>query len=309
MTAIPSPTLVIDGGVFAYLVASTTARDSDGALVPDAPSPLLRAREDLISLREQFGAGRMIMAWDGGGASARDKMIREYNARLAEGVAAHPAYKAARRARRDADPTACAMYERARELTEFLCVALPAWGVEQVIAPAGYEGDDALATIARDATRWPGQIVLCTSDHDLWPLLVDPRIAMFVPGDELPFRGEDLLKREGLTPTEAASVAAIAGCASDGVRGLKGIGMAKALRLVRACPGIVGLLAASTPVSDIMIRASIASFDPKAAKFAEQAIAGREIVELTERLTRLYDVELENDIAQNAQKGQKEDGN
>lgn len=294
MTAIPSPTLVIDGGVFAYLVASTTARDSDGALVPDAPSPLLRAREDLISLREQFGAGRMIMAWDGGGASARDKMIREYNARLAEGVAAHPAYKAARRARRDADPTACAMYERARELTEFLCVALPAWGVEQVIAPAGYEGDDALATIARDATRWPGQIVLCTSDHDLWPLLVDPRIAMFVPGDELPFRGEDLISREGLTPQEAASVAALSGCTSDGVPGLAGIGKVKALRLVRACPGIVGLLlvVGGGGVCDDEIRSFIAANDPKAAKLCEQAIRERSVVELTSRLVRLYTVPL-----------------
>lgn len=110
---------------------------------------------------------------------------------------------------------------------------LPEIGFKNVFSSAGYEADDIIASVCQ--TLPPGdRAVIVSSDHDFYQLLDGDRIRLWKPGKKCFYTSQDLAREfHGLEPSQWAMVKALAGCPSDGVVGIKGVGEITAAKYLR----------------------------------------------------------------------------
>ena len=107
----------------------------------------------------------------------------------------------------------------------------------------GYEADDFLAAAAK---RWPGPVVVATSDRDAFQLVSDRvRILQPVKGvSELARVGPDEVReRYGVEPAQVPDFIALRGDASDRIPGAPGVGPKKAADILRQHGSLEGALA------------------------------------------------------------------
>lgn len=107
---------------------------------------------------------------------------------------------------------------------------LPAAGFANVFVQAGMEADDLLARIAADAAP-DEEVILVTADSDLYQCL-RPNVMIYVPTTKKLLTVGWFKRHYGLEPSKWDIVKAIAGCASDNIRGIKGVGEKTAIRYV-----------------------------------------------------------------------------
>jgi DNA polymerase-1 len=124
--------------------------------------------------------------------------------------------------------------ERAREILHLM-------GIPQVESP-GYEADDCIATLARQARAAGMEVVICSRDKDL-EQLVGPGVAMLDTKTFEHLDPEGILKRRGVRPEQMQDVLALMGDASDNIPGVPGIGEKTAVRLVTQYESLEGVLA------------------------------------------------------------------
>jgi len=106
---------------------------------------------------------------------------------------------------------------------------LPKGGSENVFCVEGYEADDIMAVVCR---RLGGEIFLVSSDKDLFQLLND-RVSIFEIRKKRIYTEKDFLREWKIPPSLWAEVLAIAGCGSDNIRGIFGIGKKFAVKYLR----------------------------------------------------------------------------
>lgn len=107
--------------------------------------------------------------------------------------------------------------------------ALPTMGFANNLMVPGLEADDIIAWLTKNNNG--SELIVVTSDHDLYQLLDNCKI--YNPAESTFFTKETLLKKWNATPDEWGLVKAIAGCTSDKVTGVKGIGEKKAVFYLR----------------------------------------------------------------------------
>lgn len=105
------------------------------------------------------------------------------------------------------------------ELREFVLGNL---GFNNVFTEKGYEADDLIAAIVQQRQR-KEEMIIVGGDHDLYQLL-SPLVSIWNPSAGLMTTEDSFSKTYGITPTQWIDVKAIAGCSSDDVKGVKGIG-------------------------------------------------------------------------------------
>lgn len=106
---------------------------------------------------------------------------------------------------------------------------LPDVGFKNVFRFDGYESDDIMAAIAKHSED---QIILVTADHDLLQCLRS-NVSIYNP-QKLQYTTAKRFREDyGIHPRKWAVVKALAGCKSDEVEGIYGIGEATALAYVR----------------------------------------------------------------------------
>lgn len=110
-------------------------------------------------------------------------------------------------------------------------VILPQLGFRNVFCCDGYEADDLIASVCQRRPRGV-EMVLVSSDHDLYQLL-GTGVVMWGLNKSRLFSAEWFRNEYGLEPTQWADVKAIAGCSTDDVRGIKGVGEKVACRYLR----------------------------------------------------------------------------
>jgi 5'-3' exonuclease len=93
----------------------------------------------------------------------------------------------------------------------------------------GLESDDIMAVLARDTQE---ETILVTADTDLLQCL-RPNVTVYSPQKQKLYTEEWFWKTYKIPPRKWALVKAIAGCHTDEVPGIKGIGEATALKFVR----------------------------------------------------------------------------
>lgn len=181
---------------------------------------------------------RIVLAFDSPGPGLR------------EGV--FPDYKINRRRRRKelADDPVTADQERDyySQLNRLEQEILPAMGYRNIVSAAGYEADDIIAQAARDLdpNDWA---VIVTSDEDMWQCL-KCNVCWHNPMSGRTVTAVSFSEEWGINPDVWASVKAVAGCDTDDVPGIKGIGNKTAAKWFAGTlkPGLVSCHKISTGI-------------------------------------------------------------
>ena len=136
---------------------------------------------------------------------------------------------------------------------------LEAMGIPVVIKP-GYEADDIIATLAREAESKGIDVRIVTGDKDLFQLLSD-RVRIIRPGkgtNLTDVAGPEMVEEKyGLRPDQVADLLALMGDSSDNIPGVKGIGEKTALRLLHEFGSLDAILERTSEIEPAHIRRKI----------------------------------------------------
>ncbi len=154
---------------------------------------------------------------------------------------------------------------------------MEALGVPVLFAP-GYEADDIIATLAKEAENDGLDVRIISSDKDLFQLLSD-RVKMIRPskGNDLEDETgpEYLKKRFGLKPSQIGDLLAMMGDSADNIPGVKGIGEKTALSLLVKYGSLDEVLRKAEEIEP-------AHVSRKISEGKEEAIFSRTLVELVD---------------------------
>jgi len=108
---------------------------------------------------------------------------------------------------------------------------LPTIGYKNVFVQRGYEADDIIASICFNLPMLD-EAVIVSSDQDLYQL-INPQVSFYNPvkGKVLTLQG--FKKKYGIEPHLWGEVKVIAGCNTDGVPGIKGVGEKTAIKYLK----------------------------------------------------------------------------
>ena len=119
---------------------------------------------------------------------------------------------------------------------------LDALGVKTVDL-AGFEGDDIIATLAREGKEKGDEVVIVTGDRDTYQLVDDPYIkVLYIKRGVSEYSIYDeagILERTGVTPSRYVDYAALRGDPSDNLLGTPGVGEKTAAKLVNSYESLV----------------------------------------------------------------------
>ena len=154
-----------------------------------------------------------------------------------------------------------------------------------VLVADGYEADDVLGTIARQAEEEGLQTVIITGDRDLLQL-VDEHTLVQLPGrrsgEVQVFDEEAVRKAYGLSPDQLVDFKALVGDKSDNIPGVPGIGEKTATRLLQQYGTLDNIYAHLDEISSARVRNALEN--------------GREQAYLSQKLARIVrDVPIEFD--------------
>jgi 5'-3' exonuclease len=119
-----------------------------------------------------------------------------------------------------------------QEALDALDDLLPALGIP-VIGVKGYEADDAIYTLSRNATDFD-DIVIFTCDQDLLQCVSEKtRVLLFNSAKNITDMGLDEVRESwGVNPPHVALVKALSGDSSDNIKGVRGVGQKTAAKIV-----------------------------------------------------------------------------
>jgi len=143
--------------------------------------------------------------------------------------------------------------ERIRELLAALNIP--------VVAREGYEADDLIGTLARQAVDQGLEVLVVTGDTDLLQL-VDERIRVILPGrqrfgDYRVYDRKAVIERYGFPPERLPEYKALVGDPSDNIPGVPGIGEKTATKLIQAYPSLEALLERLDEVEPARVREAL----------------------------------------------------
>jgi DNA polymerase-1 len=143
-----------------------------------------------------------------------------------------------------------------------------------LIEKPGFEADDIMGTLARQAEAAGISTYLVTGDKDFMQL-ISPRIRMLRPGKggaEMDLVDEmGVLEKFGVSPDRVVDVLALTGDSSDNVPGVPGIGEKTAIPLIQRFGSLAGLYDHLADVPQKGVRAKLETH-------REQAFLSRELV-------------------------------
>lgn len=164
---------------------------------------------------------------------------------------------------------------------------LQAFGVP-VIAQDGYEADDVIGTLARQATAQGINVVIVSGDKD-FQQLVRPGVWLLNPGrggpasvEESWVGVENASERLGVPPQFVTDYLALLGDSSDNVPGVPGVGEKTAQELVTAYGNLDSILAHAAEVQKKRPREALLAF-------GDQARLSRELVTIREDVPIVLD--------------------
>jgi DNA polymerase-1 len=110
-------------------------------------------------------------------------------------------------------------------------VALPKIGYINNFYQKGYESDDMIASVCNHFNIWskPWSTIIVTADHDLFQL-INKHTSVYNPHKKERLTRLRFKKRYGISPKKWVEVKSMAGCSSDNIKGIEGIGEKTAIK-------------------------------------------------------------------------------
>ena len=132
---------------------------------------------------------------------------------------------------------------------------LAAYGIP-VFEAEGFEADDVIGTLARQATEQGVETWLLTSDKDAEQLL-GPLVCMYDASKDKRTTVESLAEQKGVTPEQIPDVMALSGDSVDNVPGVPKVGPKTALRLIQEYGDLESVLAAAEGMKQSKVRENL----------------------------------------------------
>ena len=148
---------------------------------------------------------------------------------------------------------------------------------------AGFEADDLISTLVREARDKGFKVEIVSGDKDLLPL-VQEGVVMWDPMKNVRFDPKAIQEKYGVTPAELVEVKALAGDTSDNIPGVPGIGEKTALKLIAQYHTLENLLSHLEEIKEKGLRT-------KLTEYAEQARLSRRLVLLADQVPLEVDLE------------------
>ena len=205
-------TLVIDGNCIAHRARHATGGLSDGDV---ATGVIFGFLSQLLHVAKIFKSNDIRIIWDSI-ASKRRKMFSGY-----------------KRLRYDKSKMSEEQINEIRIMREQVMLlrseVLPTIGFQNNYIQYGYEGDDIIAKIV---LRQRGEFVIVASDHDLYQLL-QGNTRIWDPMKNRMITCKSFTENYRIPVNKWAVMKSIAGCKSDAVPGVSGVGEATAIKYIQ----------------------------------------------------------------------------
>lgn len=174
---------------------------------------------DIINLQNRFNTEHIVFCFD-----SHAKMKREE---------IYPTYKAKRKSQPLEDQQIQDLNELGKQIGLLRNEYLYDLGFNNIFWQKGYEADDIIASIVKNSLSEEDDAVIVCSDHDMYQLLVAGKVIMFDPRQKKVTTEVDFTKEYGISPSQWIDVKAFAGCSSDEVEGIPGIGEKTACKFIQ----------------------------------------------------------------------------
>lgn len=171
--------------------------------------------KDLLILRDKFQTNHFVFCWDSQVSKRQHKL---------------PTYKQQREKVLDEDGQEfeTAFRQQMVLLREQYLLTI---GFRNIFMQPGYEADDIIAAVCQNLNPEDEGIIV-TADQDLYQL-IRHHITWYNPRTKEHLNVSKFRKRYGIKPKQWVDVKAIAGCHSDNVPGVKGVGEKTAIKYLR----------------------------------------------------------------------------
>lgn len=172
---------------------------------------------NILFLSQHFHCNKFLFCWDSK-KSDRKKIF--------------PEYKAKRKKKREADPELDKIYQALfTQIDQLKYDILPQCGFNNQYEQDGKEADDILANLV----LYYENILMVSNDEDMYQML--DMCDIWSPTKQKLWSEKSFTKHYGIKPTDWTSVKAIAGCSSDEVPGIVGVGEKTAIKWIKEILG------------------------------------------------------------------------
>lgn len=175
---------------------------------------------DIKRFQELFQTDRVVFCFDHG----KNKRIE-----------IDPAYKAGRREKYEnaTDEEKEALKGMREQIHKLKTEYLTDLGFTNVFYQEGYEADDMIAMVVRSfiIQKEKREAIIISADKDLYQLL-GPQVLMWNPNTQQAYTETCLIEEYGVEARQWARVKAMAGCPTDNVAGLVGVGEKTACKFI-----------------------------------------------------------------------------
>jgi DNA polymerase I len=214
----PRELLLIDGNSLVYR-AFFALPESIATSKGDPTNAILGFASMLVKMITDFGVKPTLVVWDAG-MSGREEVYEEY------------------KGHRESRP------DLLQEQWPHMQPLVDAFGYENVKVP-GYEADDVIATLARQAREQGIEVSVLTGDRDLFQL-IEPGVRVIATGrgvtDTKVYDREAVIDRYGIPPELVPDFVGLKGDTSDNIPGVPGIGEKTASQLLQEWGDLEGVL-------------------------------------------------------------------
>ncbi|KKN88299.1 hypothetical protein LCGC14_0248610 [marine sediment metagenome] len=164
---------------------------------------------------------------------ATDKVVFAFDRGYVGRTEIFPDYKANRYKKEKTEEELEQIREFRKQLSQIRDKWLPMLGYRNVFWQNGYEADDVIASLSFifpfHSANTVYEFIIVSSDKDLWQL-VNQHVRCYNPQTQVLTTWESFQKEWGVDPEMWPHVKAIAGDPSDGIPGVKGVGLKTAAK-------------------------------------------------------------------------------
>ena len=139
----------------------------------------------------------------------------------------------------------------------------------------GFEADDIIATLTREAREKNWKVTIVSADKDLMQLVEDS-VVMWDPQRDATYDSAAVEKKFGVPPTQLLDLMALVGDSSDNIPGVPGVGPKTAASLIQEFKSLEGVYSNLDQISQEKVRTKLADNRDK-------AFLSRELARLDDR--------------------------
>ena len=205
--------LIIDVSYMSYRAFHTMGALSSGDMKTGVIYGFLRS---VLELKDLFGTEHIAFCFD-----SIDSKRKEL----------YPDYKNKRHTKEMTMEEKVARNAMREQVKQLRLTYLPTIGFKNIFREEGYESDDIMASIVKHLPE-EDDAVIVTADRDLWQCMT-PRVSFFNPDTQKRATYRSFMEaHNGLPPSDYWKILALAGCATDEVKGIPSIGKKSALQFL-----------------------------------------------------------------------------